>query len=328
MVRGSSLENMERVKKQKILVTGGTGFIGSHLISALIEDPRYEIIVPFIEIDPISFFAVENLSKKITLEKVDITDFKTTSALIKKYQIDFIFHLAAQTIVTKAYNDPWETLSTNIMGTVNLLEIMRNNPSIQGMIFASSDKAYGKTKTTYTENFPLQGDHPYDVSKSSADLIVQMYFKTYKLPVVITRVANVYGEGDLHLDRIVPDICQAIIKNKPLQIRSDGSYVRDYIYVKDAVKSYLLLFKTFKNIVGNAYNISSDESLSVLNLIKKCEQILGLPIFYTILDIAKNEIPYQHLDYSKIKKIGYSPSYSLKKSLPNIVDWYKKIFSQ
>lgn len=318
------MESMERIKKQKLLITGGAGFIGSHLISTLLDNPLYEIIVPYIYIDPKSFFAVENLSKRVTLEKIDITDLGTLSRLVRTHRINFIFHLAAQTIVADAYNDPLTTFNTNIMGTVNLLEIMRKNPLIKGMIFASSDKAYGKTDKAYSENFPLQGNHPYDVSKSSADLIVQTYFKTYELPVVITRVANTYGEGDLHFDRIIPGICKSLVRNEELLLRSDGTFVRDYIYVKDVVKGYMFLLENLPKIVGEAYNFSSNDSLSVINLIKKSEQILGKKISYKIINIQKNEIPFQHLDCSKIKKLGWNPLYSLENSLEKTFQWYSQ----
>jgi CDP-glucose 4,6-dehydratase len=211
------------------------------------------------------------------------------------------------------------------MGTVNVLEAARINGRVKGIIVASSDKAYGKTDKAYTEESPLRADHPYDVSKASADLISQAYFATYGLPVVVTRFGNVYGEGDLHFGRIIPDICESIIKKKVLRIRSDGTYVRDYIYVKDVVNGYLFLLKNINRIKGEAFNFSSSDTLSVLDLVKKAEKILKVKISYKSLNNAKNEIPYQHLDDSKIKNLGWKSAHLLKKTLPNILQWYKEI---
>lgn len=319
------MESMERLKNKTILVTGGAGFIGSNLVEALIKTGA-SVIVPFIEIFPQSFFVLNGLEKKVFVQKLNIVDYKSLHNLISEKQVDYIIHLAAQTLVTQAYKDPYETLETNIMGTVNVLEAARTISSIQGVIVASSDKAYGKTKEAYTEKYPLAGDHPYDVSKSSADLISQTYFKTYGVPVVITRFGNVFGEGDLHFERIIPGICKSIIKNEVLEIRSDGSYVRDYLYVKDVVNGYLTLLNVIDKIHGEAFNFSSPDTFSVLDVIKTAEKSLGKKINYKILNNTKNEIPYQHLDDTKVRKLGWKNNYSLDSSLPKVIEWYKKIF--
>lgn len=311
---------------KNILVTGATGFIASHLVEELLKR-EVAITVPYIELNPQSYFVKKELDHKVNLVKTDITNREAISKLIKDNKIDFIFHLAAVTIVTEAYNDPFTTFNTNIMGTVNLLECVRNNANIKGMIFASSDKAYGKTTQEYTEDFPLKGDHPYDVSKSSADLIAQAYFKTFKTPVVISRFANVYGEGDLHFNRIIPGICEAVCKKQLLEIRSDGTFIRDYIYVKDVVSGYLTLFDIFEKVKGEAFNFSSTDSLSVIDVVKTAEDALGVTIPYKILNTAKNEIPYQHLDDSKIQKHGWKSKNTLQEVLPRVLTWYKSYFN-
>lgn len=315
------MEVMERVT---VLVTGGAGFIGAHVVEELLKK-KYRVIVPYINIDSRSTFAQKELEKRVVVVPLDIRDKQKIFDLHKKYQFDYIFHLAAQTLVTEAYKNPRETLDVNIMGTVNMLELVRENNAIKGIIIASSDKAYGKTTEAYTEKSPLKGDHPYDVSKSSADLIAQTYFSTYNTPVVITRFGNVYGEGDLHFDRIVPGICEAIVKKKTLAIRSDGKYVRDYLYVKDVANGYMTLLKYIDTIHGEAYNFSSIDTLSVVDLIKKAEKILNRKINYRILNTAKNEIPYQHLNDAKIKKLGWKPRYDLDSTLKSIVQWYKLV---
>ncbi|RJQ37080.1 NAD-dependent epimerase/dehydratase family protein [Candidatus Microgenomates bacterium] len=312
------------VKNKNVLVTGGTGFIGSHLIEDLVKQGA-NIYVPFVEILPKSYFLQKKLDKKVVLEKIDINDREKILKFINKNNIEYVFHLAAQTIVTKAYEDPLTTLYTNIVGTLNILEAVRKNKNIKGIIVASSDKAYGKTTSTYKEDSPLRGDHPYDVSKSSADLISQTYFKTYNVPVVISRFGNVYGEGDLHFDRIIPGLCEAIVNKKVLEIRSNGKYIRDYIYVKDVVKGYLTLLYNLDKIKGEAFNFSSSQTLSVLDLVKHAEETLKIKIPYKIINNAQNEIPYQHLNDSKIRKLGWKREYNMKKKLKEIVKWYKEI---
>jgi len=317
------MESME-IKGKKILVTGGAGFIGGHLVEELISLGARVTVID-IEIKPKSIFELNKLKKRVDLKLIDIRDDKKLQNFFKKYTPDYIFHLAAEPIVEKAYDNPISAFETNINGTINLLEILRKNKKIKGMIAASSDKAYGKTIKKYTEESPLRGDHPYDVSKSCMDLICQTYIKTYNLPIVITRFGNVYGEGDLYFNRIIPGICESIIKNKTLKIRSNGKYVRDYLYVKDVVDGYIFLLKKFEKAKGEAFNFSSQDKLTVLELIKAVEKIIDKKIKYKILNNAKNEIPYQHLDDSKIKKLGWKNNYNLKKSFVEIINWYGKI---
>ena len=308
-----------------ILVTGGAGFIGGHLVERLVN-LKAKVFVIDIKIDSKSYFARNRLAKKCKFSFVDIRNKKAVEDFFSKNTVDYVFHLAAEPIVEEAFKNPYSAFETNIMGTVNILEAVRRNKKIKGIIVASSDKAYGKTQKAYTENSPLRGDHPYDVSKSCMDLICQSYFTTYNLPIVITRFGNVYGEGDLHFDRIIPGICKAVIKNEVLDIRSDGTYIRDYVYVKDVVEGYLLLLKNINKVKGEAFNFSSMDTLSVLDVVKKAEQILGVKIPYKILNIARNEIPYQHLDDTKIRRLGWKLKYNLEKSLKNVVNEYRKIF--
>lgn len=322
MERGSKVESME-IKNFTVLITGGAGFMGGHLASELIKIGA-KVSVLDIKVNSKSFFALQNLSPYVSLDIVDIRDKEKVFEYFGKSSFDYVFHLAAEPIVEEAFRDPYSAFETNIMGTVNILEAVRRNKKIKGIIAASSDKAYGKTQKAYTENSPLRGDHPYDVSKSSMDLICQSYFTTYNLPIVITRFGNVYGEGDLHFDRIIPGICKAIIQKKTLRIRSDGTYVRDYIYVKDVVNGYLFLLKNINKVMGQAYNFSSKDTLSVLSLVKKAEKILHTAIPYAIVNEIHNEIPYQHLDDTKIRKLGWATSYTLESSFKNTLFWYKK----
>lgn len=314
--------------KGNILVTGGCGFIGGHLVKKLVETGA-NVTVLDILLDPHSIFYLDKLKTQVNLKFIDIRDREKVLRVFEKNKPDYVIHLAAQPIVADAYKSPYETFNTNIMGTVNILDGVRLSKNIKGIIVASSDKAYGKTTKSYRETDPLQGNHPYDVSKSCEDLIAQTYYKTYGLPIVVTRFGNVYGEGDFHFGRIIPDICKSITINEKLLIRSDGTYVRDYIYVKDVVEGYIFLLKIGEKVKGEAFNFSSSDNLSVVNLIKIAERTLKIKIDFKILNHAKNEIPYQHLDYRKIRKLGWKPNYTIKNTFPEIIDWYKnKLFVQ
>lgn len=311
------------VKGTNILITGGCGFIGGHLVKNLVTQGA-NITVLDILLNSNSIFARKKLKEKTNLQFIDITNRQKVLNIFKKCKPSYIIHLAAQSTVEEAYQNPYHTFETNIMGTVNILDAARL-ANVKGIIVASSDKAYGKTSKTYRESAPLRGDQPYDVSKSCEDLIAQTYYKTYGLPIVITRSGNVYGEGDFHFGRIIPDICKAVIQKHKLLIRSDGTYVRDYIYVNDVVSGYIFLLGKINQIKGEAFNFSSKDTLFVTEVIKASEKILKIDIPYKILNTAKNEIPYQHLSDKKIRKLGWKHQYSINTTLQGILAWYKDI---
>lgn len=322
MGRKSKVEGMENIKEKNILVTGGTGFVGSHLVKALVKTGA-TIFVPHRSIDPRSYFYTEKLNTKVVLLSCDLKDKDRVFDIVSKYEITYIFHFAAQAIVPTAYENPVETIESNVMGTTYLLEAARRFFHVKGIIVASSDKSYGKSKKSYVETDPLKGDHPYEVSKSATDLIAQAYAKTYHLPIVVTRLGNIYGEGDLNFSRIIPGIMKAVITKEKLVLRSDGTYIRDYVYVKDVVSGYLFLLKHIYNIKGEAFNLSSNDSYSVIEVIREAEKILKKKIPFIIENSAKNEIPYQHLNTTKINNLGWKPTHSLKTTLTLILHWYK-----
>lgn len=314
---------MERLTGKRILVTGGTGFVGSHVVAALLKQGA-SVVVPYRSIDSHSYFATAGLTQKTILSVCDVTDARRVFDVVTKYEIEYIFHLAALATVTAAYHNPLESVVTNVVGTANVLEAARRFPEVRGVIVASSDKAYGKSRKPYVETDPLAGDHPYEASKSSMDLISGAYAKTYRTPVVITRFGNIYGPGDNNYSRIVPGIMQSIVGGTPLELRSDGTYVRDYVYVGDVARAYLFLLRHFEKANGEAFNISTGVSLSVLQLIKKSEKILKKKINYRFMRTAKNEIQYQHLDCTKITTLGWRPAYALTEGLRLSYRWYKK----
>lgn len=319
---------MNKLKNKNILVTGGTGFVGSHLVEELINQEAF-VVTTFQTLNPLSYFTSKSLNEQVVMVNTDICEYEKIFDIVTKYEIEYIFHVAAQPLVDVAYYNPKRTLYSNILGTINVLESARLYPRIKGVIVASSDKAYGKlNKEKYVETDILKGDHPYEVSKSAADLIAHSYFKTYNIPVVTSRFGNIYGEGDLNFSRIIPGIIKSVINKEILEIRSDGKYVRDYLYVKDVVKGYMLLAENIEKIKGEAYNFGSKDTLSVLNLLNLIEKTLNINIKYKILNIAKNEIPYQSLDYSKIvKKLNWKPKYSVSQVIRQTFKWYKGLTS-
>ena len=317
---------MNQLKNKTVLVTGGTGFVGGHLVEELIKLDSNVIVVD-INLDKKSYLYTEKLDQKATVIHLDMCDYNKLLKLVEEYKVEFIFHLAAQALVEVAYHNPKQTLENNIVSTINILEAVRINPTIKGLVVASSDKSYGKlNKDKYIETDPLSGDHPYDTSKSATDLITTTYCKTYGIPAVVTRFGNIYGEGDLNFSRIIPGIMASIIDNKPLDIRSDGTFVRDYLYVKDVVRGYLMLADHMDTAIGQAFNFGSNDTLSVLDLISQIEKTLGKEVQKNILNQAKNEIPYQSLDYSKIKKeIGWEPKETVSSTAERVLGWYKEM---
>lgn len=318
---------MERLSGSRILVTGGTGFVGSHLVDSLVEQGA-SVVVLYRSFDPRSYFATQELSKHVILTIGDVKDASRVFDIVAKYEIEYIFHLAALATVPTAYENPLETVASNVLGTANVLEAARRLSRVKGVIVASSDKAYGKTKRAYVEEDALRGDHPYEASKSAADLISLAYAKTYDMPIVVTRFGNIYGEGDLNFNRIIPGALTALLTNTTLELRSDGTFVRDYVYVKDVVRGYLLLLDKIEQTQGKAYNISSGESLNVLEALKIIEATLGKKVKYKILNTQKNEIPFQSLNYDKVKTLGYASRYMMVNVLPAISAWYRDCIAQ
>lgn len=320
MAQGAFLENMDKLKAKNILVTGGAGFIGSNLVDELITQ-GYNVIV----VDNLSSGREENINPKAKFYKIDVRD-KNIFQVLEKENIGGLFHLAAQPIVDKAYENPLETMETNIMGTANILEACRQKRNLEFIVVVSSDKAYGRTEELpYKEYFPLRGNHPYDVSKSAADLIAQTFFSTYGLPIVITRFSNVFGPRDFNFSRIIPGALAAAINGKDLPIRSDGKMIREYVYVKDIILGCIKLAARVEEVSGEAFNFGSANIFSVTGLVEKIKKILGQEIKYNILNIAKNEIPEQYLDWTKAKeKLGWKPLTSFEEGITEAHRWYKE----
>jgi len=313
---------MTKSKPKKILITGGAGFIGSHLVDELVRQGNRVVVL-----DDLSSGKKENINKKAKFYKLDVRS-KKIAEIFKKEKPQIIFHFAARPLVEEAFKNPYDAIEVNVMGTVNILEACRTaqktTRGVESVVIVSSDKAYGKAKELpYTEEHPLRGDHPYDASKSSADLLAKTYASTYGLPVKITRFSNVYGPGDLNLSRIIPGIIEAVTTKKELLIRSDGKMVREYTYVKDIVDGCIKLATHVGNF-GEAFNFGSKNVFSVLEVVKKVESALGKKIDYKILNIAKNEIPEQYLDWSKAKAIlNWEPKTTFEDGIKETFNWHK-----
>lgn len=312
---------MHPLSKKNILVTGGAGFIGSWLVKELMDLGAKIIVLDLKNTSPI----LDGLWKRPILIRGDIRSLNLVKKVIKDYDIDLIFHLAAQTIVGIANKNPVPTLKTNIAGTWNILEASRKS-QVKGLVIASSDKAYGdQPSIPYTENTPLKGLHPYDASKSSADLLSQMYFKTYQIPLCIIRCGNVFGGGDLHFSRLVPDTIRSAFYNKRPIIRSDGTYIRDYIYIKDIVAGYIA---SVRKLDGQAFNFGTKEPQEVRKVVNTILSLMKKPhLKPRILNRADNEIRNQSLDFSKAKKIlSWQPQYSFEEGLKETIQWYTRYF--
>ncbi|HIJ71466.1 MAG TPA: NAD-dependent epimerase/dehydratase family protein [Planctomycetes bacterium] len=322
--------NKEFWRHKNVLVTGAGGFKGSHLVEKL-SLTGARVISLMRSFDPQSYFATQTLDSKSVVVIGDLKNLPKMADILSRYEITTIFHLGAQPIVTTALLNPLETLQSNIMGTVNLLESARVYSHVREIVFVSSDKAYGPSEIMpYKEDGRLEGKAPYDVSKSCADMISQTYAHpdVYDMPITIARCANVFGPGDLNINRIVPGTMEAIIKNQPLQIRSDGKMVREYIYVKDSVDGYISLAENIDKTAGEAFNIASRHVMTVLEIVNAVSEVLGKKVVTKVLNQAKAEIPRQYLDGSKIENIiGWKPKCDFEKAVNETYRWYKRHFS-
>ena len=311
---------------RSVLITGCTGLLGSWMTQELVA--RGARVVGLVrDWIPQSRLFTEGLSDKITTVYGGIEDLGVLERAINEYEVDTVFHLAAQTIVGVANREPLGTFEANIKGTWNVLEACRRVGGVSRIVVASSDKAYGDQEILpYDEQTPLQGEHPYDVSKSCADLLCRTYYVTYNLPVCITRCGNFYGGGDLNFNRIVPDTIRSTLRDKPIVIRSDGTYIRDYFYVKDGVLAYLHLAEQMDRpeILGEAFNFSNELQISVLELVHKILKLMGKPhLEPTILNQAQNEIKHQYLSAAKARKLlDWKSPYDLDAALLETIQWY------
>jgi len=315
-----------------VLVTGCAGFLGSWLTIALVEMGAAVVGLLRDEV-PCSYLRLSGYRDRITVVRGDVTDYELVERVLHEHEIDAILHLAAQTIVPIANRGPLSTFETNVKGTWTVLEAARRSPKITRVVVASSDKAYGvHERLPYTEDAPLLGCYPYDASKSCADLIARTYAATYCMPVAVTRCANLYGGGDLHWSRIFPGTIRSVIRGERPIIRSDGTMVRDYLYVRDAVNAYLTLAERMGDpgVKGEPFNFGMDNPKSVLETVQTIIAVSDHPeLEPVVLADAPNEIQAQYLDSRKARRVlGWAPRYSLEEGLRETLAWYREFLSR
>ena len=308
-------------------VTGGTGLVGNWLVRRLV-DAGADVVCLVRDWVPQSELVRSGLIEQVKVVRGDVRDREVLERTLGEYEIDTVIHLAAQTIVTIANRNPISTFESNIAGTWNLLEASRRSPKVKQIVVASSDKAYGdQDKLPYNENTPLQGQHPYDVSKSCADLIARTYAVSYDLPVAITRCGNFYGGGDLNWNRIIPGTIRSILRGQTPIIRSDGEYIRDYFYVEDGAVAYMLLAEQLAarpELKGQAFNFSNEIQVTVSQIVKKILTLMNSTLEPELRNEVSNEILHQYLSAEKARQmLGWSPLFTLDQALVNTIEWYR-----
>lgn len=316
-------------RDRNVFVTGCTGLLGSWLTGFLVER-KANVIGLIRDSVPRSNLRGRQLDEMINVVRGDVENYPLMERILNEYEIDTVFHLAAQTIVTIANRNPLSTFEANIKGTWNILEACRKSPTVTRIVVASSDKAYGdQLQLPYDEQTPLEGRHPYDVSKSCSDLICRAYYETYGLPVCVTRCGNFYGGGDLNFNRIVPGTIRSIIKGEAPVIRGDGKSIRDYFYIEDGAMVYMTLAEKMENqrVRGEAFNFSNELQISVLDMVNLIIEKMGGELKPVIMNKASNEIVHQSLSAKKAHAmLDWHPYYALNDSLIKTIDWYKSFF--
>ena len=309
-------------------VTGATGLVGAWLVKRLVAEGA-DVTCLVRDWVPRSELAATGLLERVNVVRGDVRDQVLLERAIGEYETDTVIHLAAQTIVGIANRNPVSTFETNVAGTWALLEACRRSPRVKQVVLASSDKAYGDhEKLPYGEDAPLHGTHPYDVSKSCADLIGQSYARSFGLPVVITRCGNFYGGGDLNWNRIIPGTIRSVLRGERPVIRSDGTYVRDYFYVEDGANAYTTLAEALAarpELAGEANNFSNEIQVTVLDLVQRILKLMGSALEPDVRNEASNEIRHQYLDASRARvMLKWAPLFTLDQGLQHTVSWYRE----
>ncbi len=316
-------------RDRPVFVTGATGLLGGWLIRHLL-DHGAAVTALVRDAVPQSEFERTRMSERVNVVRGDLSKPALLERVLGEYEVETVFHLAAQTIVGIANRNPVSTFESNIRGTWNLLEACRRSPKVSAIVLASSDKAYGdQTVLPYTEEMPLQGRHPYDVSKSCADMIAQSYATTFSVPVAITRCGNFYGGGDLNWNRVVPGTIRSVLRGERPVIRSDGKYVRDYFYIEDGAAAYMLLAERLtrdQKLVGSAFNFSNEIQITVLDLVNTVLQKMNSKLQPEIQNQASNEIRHQFLSAERARKaLQWHPQFTLDEGLNRTIRWYEEV---
>jgi CDP-glucose 4,6-dehydratase len=330
--RLSALEGMDVTgadfwRHRPTLVTGATGLLGSWLTRRL-ADEGADLVCLVRDWVPQSELVRSGTIGRVRTVRGDVRDQALLERVLGEYEVDSVFHLAAQTIVGVAHRNPVSTFETNIQGTWTLLEACRRSPRVKSIVVASSDKAYGdQEELPYDEETPMQGEHPYDVSKSCADLIARAYAVSYGTPVAITRCGNFYGGGDFNWNRLVPGTIRSVLRGERPMIRSDGTLVRDYFYVEDGVGANVRLaeaLRTRPDLAGEAFNFSNELQVTVLDLVRRILSHMGSSLEPDVRNEASHEIKHQYLSAAKARRmLDWAPSFELDAGLERTIAWYR-----
>ncbi|MEX2322710.1 MAG: NAD-dependent epimerase/dehydratase family protein [Acidimicrobiia bacterium] len=316
---------------QRVLVTGATGLIGHHLTRELLSlGSEVAALVP--DIDPNSEFYRTGIDRSCTVYSGILENDDDVRRALGGFMPDIVFHLGAQTLVGPALRDPVSTYRTNVLGTWNLLDACRLITPAAAVVVASSDKAYGETAhLPYLESLPVQAGAPYETSKACTDLIAQSYARTYRAPIAITRCGNVYGEGDRNWSRLVPGTFKSLIAGESPVLRSDGTPLRDYIYVADVVNGYLSTAAAITanhDLAGEAFNFSTETPLSVRSMYGAICEAFGENVEPLVAGGASAELQDQYLDASKARRVlNWSPEFELADGLDAACLWYSEYFA-
>lgn len=313
---------------RSVFVTGATGLVGSWLVRALLERGAH-VTALVRDLDPQSELVRSGLLARTTVVNGRLEELADLERAIAGNDVDTVFHLGAQTLVGPALRDPLGTMESNVRGSYNLLEACRRHAGlVRRVVIASSDKAYGDVDVLpYTEDTPLRGQHPYDVSKSCTDLIAQTYHHSYGTPIAIARCGNIYGGGDLNWSRLIPGTIRSLLAGERPSIRSDGTFLRDYVYVMDAVEAYLTLADALdrNDVAGQAFNFGPGRPLNVLEVIAAVARQMGRTDLEPIIrNTASAEIRDQYLDSARAKAVlGWTPQWDIDAGLVPTIAWYR-----
>ena len=312
---------------QKVLVTGGTGFLGSHITKRIIDDVESVTIATTDIRQKTTLKSLGVNIDKINLVKGDVRDFDFLRLLFNEYEFDTVFHLGALSEVKKCQPDPKLAFDVNVGGTVNVLEACRLYGKVKAVVVSSSDKAYGSGQVPYVEGQSLNGVGTYEVSKSATDLIARSFYSNYGVPVVVTRCSNLYGGGDMNLSRVIPNNVNKILNGeRPMIWKGSEKSTREFLYIDDAVGAYLSLVKNIDKTKGEAYNIGSGEIFTIEELLNKLLDKMDSNLEIEYIEKDFPEISHQYLDSTKIKEhTGWEPETSLSTGLTKSIESYKEI---
>jgi CDP-glucose 4,6-dehydratase len=314
------------------LVTGASGLVGGWLVRRLCAAGA-DVVVLLRDWVPQAELVRGGHLERVNVVRGDVRNQRALERALGEYEVQTVFHLAAQTIVGIADRNPVSTFESNVRGTWSLLEACRRSPGVQQVVVASSDKAYGvQERLPYDESAPLAGRHPYDVSKACADMIAQTYAASYGLPVVVTRCGNFFGGGDLNFNRLIPGTIRSVLRGRRPVIRSDGSLIRDYFYVEDGAAAYMLLAErltSLDGLGGEAFNFSNEQPIAVLELVRRLLARMGSALEPDVRNQARGEIPHQYLSAAKARqRLGWKPQFDLDAGLDRTIAWYREFFRE